>query len=153
MVEGARAQATPSARILSPPRVAHNRGAHQASPPPHQSGSLRSLRPPQPPSLTWAGFRLESSAPWGWTLFLSHCEQRTWLHNNEVDEAWCKYNTRVKADLGALRRGTLPARPVPQPVGTVTWGSRAPSGGNLVMMYRPQRTPPPASTLQQSGLP
>lgn len=69
MVEGARVQATPSAPILSPPRVTHNRGV-AVSHLPHQS--VLSVGPlATPATLTHLGWFLdfESSSPVGWTLF------------------------------------------------------------------------------------
>lgn len=131
MVEGARVQATPSARILSPPRVAHNRGVTVSPPPPPVSSLCGPSGHPSHPHSPGLVFRLGVVVPGGLDTLLSHISKHRerGLHN-EVDEACNADNTRTRLTLGGAQR-TRPARQCPQLHRTVTWGSRAPSGGNL----------------------
>ena len=135
MVEGAQVQATPSAPILSPPRVTHNRGV-AVSPPPPPVGSLcgPSGHPghPHSPGLV---FRLGVVIPGGLDTLLSHIgEHRERGLHNEVDEACSADNAGRRLTWGAAQR-TQPTRRCPQLHGTQSPGAQEfPVGATFAMM-------------------
>lgn len=128
MVEGARAQATPSARILSPPRVAHNRGVTVSPPPP--VGSLRGPSGyPSHPHSPGLVFRLGVVVPGGLDTLLSHIsEHRERGLHNEVDEACSANNTRTRLTWGRCAEDSA-CTPVPPAAGNSHLGLKSSQWG------------------------
>lgn len=157
MVEGARVQATPSARILSPPRVAHNRGVTVSPPPPPVSSLCGPSGHPSHPHSPGLVFRLGVVVPGGLDTLLSHISKHRerGLHN-EVDEACNADNTRTRLTWG-VRRGLGRHASAPSCTEQSPGAQELPVGATFVMMYvTPENSTPalhaPAEWLALTGM-